>query len=308
MRNMHSSSALLVSIVVPTFNRCHHVQSLALSFLLSSDHNFELIIVDDGSSDNTYEILSKLTDPRLRLFRISNSERGKARNFGAKHAKGKYINFFDSDDLPYPNHLQIIRKIMPSTHYPEWFVFGYDIQHASGRVSPSRLPKASKSIMSALSTGNPFPPNSIFIRSDIALQNPFNESRSLAGSEDYELWLRLSMQYEPLYVPRTSTYALCQWYGRSVNNISSSKAINQYQALSFAVSTILWSDHLLRYRKSVLAGIDLYFALLLSSSPDFKIKSIQMLLYSILLAPKLLVSKRPYAVVKKLLFCYSAPS
>lgn len=305
---MQTPSAFLVSIVVPTYNRCNQVQALTCSFLSSSDECFELIIVDDGSSDQTHETLSQINDSRLKVFRIANSERGKARNFGAQQAKGKYINFFDSDDLPYPKHQESIRANMPPTHYPEWVVFGYDIQDGSGRVSFPHLPKATKPFMSILSTGNPFPPNSVFIRRDIALKNLFNESRAIAGSEDYELWLRLSMQYEPLFLPNISTYALCQWPGRSVNNISSFKGINQYQALSFAISIINWPDQFLKYRKSVIAGIELYFALLLAPSRVYKCKSLRMLLYSLLLAPKLLATKRPYAVAKKLLLCHNAPS
>jgi hypothetical protein len=116
------------------------------------------------------------------------------------------------------------------------------------------------------------------------------------------------MQYEPLFLPRISTYALCQWVGRSVNNISSCKAINQYQALSASIVMTKWPVKFLKYRKSVVAGIELYFGLLLASSLDSKFKSLRMLLYSLLLAPKLLATKRPYAVLKKLLFCYIVAS
>ena len=296
---------MLISVVVPTYNRCHHVRELASLFLCSSDEFLELIVVDDGSSDKTYETLSQMNDSRLKVLRIPNSERGKARNLGTQLAKGEYINFFDSDDLPYPNHLQTLRTKIPPSHHPEWVVFGYDIKNESGRVTSARLPKATKPFMRVLSTGNPFPPNSIFIRRDIALQNPFHESRDLAGSEDYELWLRLSMQYEPLYLPIISTCSLCQWSGRSVNNIPAQKAIKQYQALSCAISRINWPDNLLNYRKSVMAGIELYFGLLLASTLNFKFMSLRLLLHSLLLAPKLLATRRPYAVVKKLLLCHS---
>jgi glycosyltransferase involved in cell wall biosynthesis len=293
---------LSLSIVVPTYNRRSQVFELAHNILSSSYEQFELIVVDDGSSDQTFEALSEINDNRLNVFRIANSERGKARNFGAQQAKGEYINFFDSDDLPYPHHTEALRETIHPGFLPEWVVFGYQIRDPSGRVLRSRVPKASKPFMRVLSIGNPFPPNSVFIRRDIALLNPFHEGRALAGSEDYELWLRLSMQYEPLYLPRLSTYALCQWPGRSVNNISASKASAQYQALLDAINRLSWPIQLLSYKKSAIAGIKTYFSLLLSSSSKHKLESLVILLHALFLAPKLLMTKRPYAVVKSLLF------
>ncbi len=81
--------------------------------VLSQNHpNFEVIIVDDGSTDDTAQVIRNTysNDPHVRYFYKQNEERGAARNFGLKHAKGNYALFFDSDDLMHNNHLETLDK------------------------------------------------------------------------------------------------------------------------------------------------------------------------------------------------------
>ena len=66
--------------------------------------DFEVIIVDDGSTDNTEEVIAQLNYERLQYFKRPNLERGAARNFGIMQSKGKYITFCDSDDILYPHY------------------------------------------------------------------------------------------------------------------------------------------------------------------------------------------------------------
>jgi glycosyltransferase involved in cell wall biosynthesis len=86
------------SIVIPTFNRAHLLMGTVMEVLSQNFTDFELIIADDGSSDNTKEIVEKISDSRVIYKFQTNSGVSAARNFGASFAQGKYLIFLDSDD------------------------------------------------------------------------------------------------------------------------------------------------------------------------------------------------------------------
>jgi len=107
----------MVSIVVPVYNRPKLIKELVQSVLIQTSSNWELIIVDDGSQDDTFDVASNLSskDNRIRSFqRPKNKLKGPSscRNFGAKKAKGEYIVFFDSDDLFFPWCIEELTKKM----------------------------------------------------------------------------------------------------------------------------------------------------------------------------------------------------
>lgn len=90
----------LVSIIVPCYNRGHLIGQCIDNLLLQTYNNIEIIIVDDGSQDNTEEIVSLYNDSRIKYYRYSpNKGACFARNYGIKKARGKYIAFQDSDDI-----------------------------------------------------------------------------------------------------------------------------------------------------------------------------------------------------------------
>ena len=88
----------LVSVVIPTFNRCNLVQEAITSVLEQDYHPIELIVVDDGSKDETIKNIG--TDPRIRLLCQEHSGMpGQVRNAGTRLARGEYLAFLDPDDL-----------------------------------------------------------------------------------------------------------------------------------------------------------------------------------------------------------------
>jgi len=93
------------SIVIPTYNRASSVEDTLAGCFSQSYDNFEIVIVDDGSSDNTLEVLNKITDPRLVIVAQDNAGPAAARNHGMRVARGEYIAFLDSDDVWYPDFL-----------------------------------------------------------------------------------------------------------------------------------------------------------------------------------------------------------
>ena len=102
----------LVSIIIPTFNRANVIGRAVKSVLEQSHSDFELIIVDDGSTDNTREVITRLRDRRIRYLRHeTNKGSNPARNTGVIAAKGQYVAFLDSDDEWLPMFLEKIIKI-----------------------------------------------------------------------------------------------------------------------------------------------------------------------------------------------------
>jgi len=96
-----------VSVIIPTYNRAHLIGRAIKSVLNQTYHDFELIVVDDGSKDNTEEVVKRFKDERIRYTRHDkNKGGGAARNTGIKIARGKFIAFLDSDDQWLPQKLE----------------------------------------------------------------------------------------------------------------------------------------------------------------------------------------------------------
>lgn len=97
-----------VSVVIPTYNRKNFLTRSIDSVLNQSYENWELIIVDDGSTDDSYDLVERLysADERIKLVKIQNSGAAIAMNTGAEFATGKYLFFLGSDDCYLPNHLE----------------------------------------------------------------------------------------------------------------------------------------------------------------------------------------------------------
>lgn len=104
---------MLISIIIPTFNRAATLEASLLSVLSQTYSNIEVLVVDDASTDQTINILGEINDRRLKIIRLSeNSGAPNARNIGIENASGVYIAFHDSDDVWLPNKLQEQIKIL----------------------------------------------------------------------------------------------------------------------------------------------------------------------------------------------------
>ncbi|MCC6457180.1 MAG: glycosyltransferase family 2 protein [Caldilineaceae bacterium] len=112
---MHNHPCPLFSITIPTYNRAHLLPRAITSVLEQTFSNFELILVDDGSTDNTEEVVKCFADPRIQYLYQSNAGGGTARNTGARHATGKYITFLDSDDDAAPTWLEQYSRTFEET-------------------------------------------------------------------------------------------------------------------------------------------------------------------------------------------------
>jgi glycosyltransferase involved in cell wall biosynthesis len=205
------------TIVVPCYNRAAIVVATIEAILKQKYQNFELIVVDDGSRDHTQVAVATIQDARVRYFYKENGERGAARNFGAQQARGQYINFFDSDDEMYPNHLCVVKDFLVAYGLVEVVHTGYEVLDEYGGLV-HEVCDFQQSINEVLLHDNPLACNTVFVRRDIALNNPFVEDRRLASAEDWELWLRLASKYS-FHSIAVKTFCLREHSGRSLNTI-----------------------------------------------------------------------------------------
>ena len=128
------------SVVIPTYNRADFIVNTINSVLAQDHHDFEVIVVDDGSTDNTSEIIRENygSSEKVRYFRQPNAERGAARNRGFKEARSEYTVFFDSDDLMHSDHLSTLAVAI--NHHPQinFLATKYQLQR-DGKTYPSAL-------------------------------------------------------------------------------------------------------------------------------------------------------------------------
>jgi glycosyltransferase involved in cell wall biosynthesis len=190
----------LVSVIVPTYNRWPMIAEAVESVRAQSFRDFELIVVDDGSTDSTVEKLKKFGSC-LRLISRSRGGVAAARNQGAKVAQGKYIAFLDSDDLWLPKKLAIQMAFMINEPEVEicqteeiWIRRGV-------RVNPKeKHRKPSGDIFRRSLDVCLVSPSAVMITRDL-FERAGGFDERFPVCEDYELWLRIGLEHEVALIP-----------------------------------------------------------------------------------------------------------
>ncbi|MES2240845.1 MAG: glycosyltransferase family 2 protein [Bacteroidota bacterium] len=130
----------LVSVIIPTFNSEKYISDTITSVQNQTYKNWEMLVVDDGSTDATHAIISSfLTDKRIQFYSLQkNSGTGVARNFGVSKASGRYISFLDADDLWKPQKLEKQLDFLIKNRLPFTFSF-YDCIDEQGKSLQKRV-------------------------------------------------------------------------------------------------------------------------------------------------------------------------
>ncbi len=185
----------LVSVIIPTFNRAWSIKRAVDSVLNQTFRDFELIVVDDGSNDNTLEILKKYDD-KIQIISQINLGVSAARNSGIKHSRGEYVAFLDSDDEWLPKKLEAQIGYLnenPSVNICQtverWIRYGkfVNIPNVHKKVGGNIFEQSLKKCMITCS--------SVIMRKSLLDEvGLFNET--MPACEDYDLWLRITYKYE----------------------------------------------------------------------------------------------------------------
>ena len=284
---------------MPCYNRADIVLDTVHSILRQEYRNFELVLVDDGSKDHTREVVATITDPRVRYFYKENGERGAARNYGAQQARGNYINFFDSDDEMYPNHLRVVMEFVDANGQVEIIHTGYERLDGQDRLI-SEVYEFTGSTNEALLHDNPLACNTVFLRRDIALANPFEEDRRLASAEDWELWVRLASKYT-FHPIREKTFCLREHGSRSLNTIAPETVRQRDELFSELIRQN--PDFARRFPSGIgqfVADRYTFIALTLALSKQHRVETIQYLWKAVQADPAVMLRRRFLASVKYL--------
>lgn len=193
----------LISVIIPTYNREKTIDRAVDSVLKQTYSNLEVIVVDDGSSDRTEEIVKGISDPRVRFYKLpQNGGAGHARNEGVKLAGGELIAFHDSDDVWRPEKLQ--RQMAYWQEHPEFSMVycGYLCHLENGktrRVPGEEMEELEGDIFVPLLRRNTIGAPTILIK-----KNSFCECGgfdiTLKSLEDWEFALRFAKQNKIGYV------------------------------------------------------------------------------------------------------------
>lgn len=287
------------SIIIPTYNRANFIKKTIESFLNQRYSNFEIIVVDDGSTDNTEDIVKSIQSDKLFYHKKENGERAKARNFGAKKANGDYLNFFDSDDIAEPFHLEKANQLVENNENVYFFALGYQWLNSSTNQIIHKV-SYPQNLNKFIAKGNVFACNPVFVKKNIFLNFLFNEDRDLSGSEDYELWLRLAARY-PIYFDNTITSSLIEHDERSVNEVNKEKLIKRLTLLSKYIQedqeVVKFYQHEM---KNILAENLSYISLHLAMG-NYKKDSLSYLLKSIKTDISFIFRRRFLGIIKTLL-------
>lgn len=210
------------SIVIPTFNRADFIVDAIKSVLSQTFKDFELIVVDDGSQDDTEKVVAGFGDSRIVYFKKKNEERSIAKNYGIAKAGGRYINFLDSDDKFYANHLECAHKLLTRNNLPELGHLGYEIVKENGvRFRRNDL---DENVLDTILHDNILHGNAIFIRRDIALSHQFLNDPNAFISEDWHLWLCLLSRYS-IHFDNSVTSMVTEHDGRSLKSIDPERLV-----------------------------------------------------------------------------------
>lgn len=186
----------LFSIVIPTYNRAPRLQGAIASVLAQTLEDWELIIVDDGSTDNTAAVVASFGDKRIKYLKNEvNMERSRSRNRGIEAAIGEYVCFLDSDDHYRSNHLAVLKEAIAQTVDKAAFFFTGHVWNFSNRIEEVKLPLMSATALSAVEyiiQYQPATPSVCINRSVLVQHNTLRFNPSLYINEDVELYVRIA--------------------------------------------------------------------------------------------------------------------
>jgi teichuronic acid biosynthesis glycosyltransferase TuaG len=197
----------LVSVLMPAFNAAGHIAESIESVLGQTFGGWELVVVDDGSTDNTAEVVRRFVaaDARVRYVRRPNGGQAAARNTGLGEARGRLIAFLDADDLWLPEKLEAQLAVLEEKNmdlvYTDGYIFSND-----GAESPEErfhiLPGEARGVemFRVLFTSNRIGTLSVLVkRSALDAVGLFDEDRAYQNCEDYDLWMRLAKRDAVFY-------------------------------------------------------------------------------------------------------------
>lgn len=228
------------SIILPTYNRSDFIEIAIQSVLNQNYTDWELLIIDDGSTDNTAGIVKKyFSDERIIYKYQTNQERSRARNNGIAIAKGRFVCFLDSDDYYLPIHLQVLKEAIELHQYKSCLYYtNYFVNRNGNNIVGKGFSEMKKKGISNILFEELLQTNSVCIAADLLINDRFPEKFNMF--EDNHLWLRIIAKSEMIYI-NTPTNVFCDHENRSLS-ISSKKLKEKGQKYIDVLFDLFYSE------------------------------------------------------------------
>ena len=207
-----------ISVVIPTYNRADLILKTLQTVFDQTYGRYEIIVVDDGSTDETARILSSYVESgRIRFISHDcHHERAAARNTGMANAKGDFLTFLDSDDLMHPANLEDAADYIRANPDVRLFHNLYELIDEEGNVLCKYNFPSLKDPLDAITRTNFLSCIGAFIHRDIFQSYTFDTT--LTSSEDWDFWLRVVPYYRPGRINKVNS-SVVHHPGRSINHI-----------------------------------------------------------------------------------------
>ena len=187
------------SVVIPLYNKAEHIQRSIDSVLAQKIQDFEIIVINDGSTDGGEKIVKRYTDTRIKIIDQKNSGVSEARNRGILIAKGEYVAFLDADDFWFPDYLVTIKSLVKRFPQSGVFATAYKVKEPNGKyykvnfapIPPYPWEGVIENYFECLASGN----YSVRTSAVCVKKNIFEKvglfDTSLRMGEDIDMWIRL---------------------------------------------------------------------------------------------------------------------
>ncbi|BAZ13303.1 putative glycosyl transferase [Calothrix sp. NIES-4071] len=246
----------IISVIIPAYNAERTILETISSVQQQTFSDFELIVINDGSTDRTLELLNSIEDPRLKVFSYSNGGLPVARNRGISHATGEFIAFIDADDLWTPDKLEL--QLAALQQHPEAGVaYSWTCNMSEeGELLYPVTPVFNGNVYANLLVWNFISNGSNPLIRSQALKSTGEFDPTLKSAEDWEYWLRLAAHWPFVVVPNIQIL-----YRRSSNSMTSKIEIIKQASLIVLERAFGNAPPELQYlKKQGLANIYQYYA------------------------------------------------
>ena len=185
----------MISVLMTSYNAQKYIAAAVKSILAQTESDFECVIIDDGSTDDTIRIVKRFRDPRIRMVEAGRIGLARALNIGVRESRGEYIARHDADDLSHPRRFEIQKAAM--LHFPDYsavvsplFAFQDEDVPLWPVIGLEEAKTSLSDVRKKLMLFNPVVHTSLFVRSEVMKQIcGYDESR--AGQLDWDLYVRL---------------------------------------------------------------------------------------------------------------------
>jgi glycosyltransferase involved in cell wall biosynthesis len=251
------------SIVIPTYNRADIISKSIDSICRQTYKNWEIIVVDNASTDNTKEVMTPyLAKNNIRyIVNDSNYERSYSRNRGMMMATGDFVSLLDSDDVLYPDCLQKAASFIAANPNTVFFHCLYEILDQDYQPKRRRRFPSVTNPYKAIAKGNFISNIGVFYRKDLIKEVRFDEDPILIGTEDYDFVLNMILHTGKL--DRINEYC-CGIYDHPERSVYEEEWERIYKRISYFIekqkNNPLFREKMGAYQHSFIAHLYLYLA------------------------------------------------